>query len=77
MSQLSYEELVQLLQSGKIDHLQFVMNSEEHRQDFIDWCEKRGFDKTKEMAQFYLEWHTASAEERQDIENAEVTYWLD
>ena len=34
---MEYEELVELLQEGKIGYLRFVLEGE-NAQDFLDWC---------------------------------------
>lgn len=47
MATKTYEELVELLQDGKIGHLHFVLQGE-NAQDFLDWCRSHGTDPTDE-----------------------------
>ena len=42
-----YEELVELLQEGKIGYLRFVLEGE-NAQDFLDWCRTHGTDPSDE-----------------------------
>ena len=37
MSAMKHEELVQLLQEGKIGHLRFVMEGDNAR-EYLEWC---------------------------------------
>lgn len=66
MAKLSYDERVQLLQDGKIDHLQFVMNSTD-ADDFLAWCKDRGIEPLPDTAELYLEMTELTAEEQQSI----------
>ena len=54
MATKTYEELVELLQDGKIGHLHFVLQGE-NAQEFLDWCRSHGTDPTDESAEFYIE----------------------
>lgn len=66
MAKLSYDECVQLLQDGKIDYLQFVMNSTD-ADDFLAWCNDLGIEPLPETAERYLEMTELTAEEQQSI----------
>ena len=37
---MSHEELVELLQEGKIGYLRFVLEGE-NEQDYLEWCRRR------------------------------------
>ena len=41
---MKHEELVQLLQEGRIGHLQFVMDGD-NAKDYLRWCEEHGTDQ--------------------------------
>lgn len=62
----TYEELVELLQDGKIGHLRFVLEGE-NAQDFLDWCRSHGTDPTDESAEFYIEQTEIDVMERQAL----------
>lgn len=51
---MRHEELVELLQEGKIGFLRFVMEGE-NAQDYLDWCRAHGTDPSDESAEFYVE----------------------
>jgi hypothetical protein len=51
MATKTYEELVELLQDGKIGHLHFVLQGE-NAQEFLDWCRSHGTDPTDESESF-------------------------
>ena len=53
-AKMNHEELVELLQDGKIGYLRFVMDGE-NSQDYLHWCQKHGTDPTDESAEFYVE----------------------
>ena len=40
---MNHEELVELLQEGKIGYLRFVTEGE-NAQDYLDWCRSHGTD---------------------------------
>ena len=52
-AKMNHEELVELLQDGKIGYLRFVMDGE-NSQDYLHWCQKHGTDPTDESAEFYV-----------------------
>ena len=51
MSAMKHEELVQLLQEGKIGHLRFVMEGDNAR-EYLEWCRSHGTDPSDESAEF-------------------------
>ncbi len=51
---MKHEELVELLQEGKIGYLRFVLESE-NEQDYLEWCRAHGTDPSDESAEFYIE----------------------
>ena len=67
MSAMNHEELVQLLQEGRIGHLQFVMNGD-NAQDYLRWCEEHGTDPSDDSAEFYIEQTEIEMMDRQTID---------
>lgn len=53
-AKMSHEELVELLQEGKIGYLRFVMDGE-NAQEYMEWCQSHGTDPFDESAEFYVE----------------------
>lgn len=51
---MKHEELVELLQEGKIGYLRFVLESE-NEQGYLEWCRTHGTDHSDESAEFYIE----------------------
>ena len=51
---MNHEELVELLQAGKIGFLRFVMDGE-NAEDYLEWCQTHGTDSSDESAEFYVE----------------------
>ena len=51
---MTHEELVTLLQDGKIDHLQFLMNGD-HSQEYLAWCREHGVSPDPENAEFFCD----------------------
>ena len=74
MATKTYEELVELLQDGKIGHLHFVLQGE-NAQDFLDWCRSHGTDPTDESAEFYIEQTEIDVMERQAINDEDYGVW--
>ena len=70
----TYEELVELLQDGKIGHLRFVLEGE-NAQDFLDWCRSHGTDPTDESADFYIEQTEIDVMERQALNDEDYGVW--
>ena len=48
---MNHEELVELLQEGKIGYLRFVLEGE-NEQDYLEWCRAHGTDPADEAAEF-------------------------
>ena len=74
MATKTYEELVELLQDGKIGHLHFVLQGE-NVQDFLDWCRSHGTDPTDESAEFYIEQTEIDVMERQALNDESYGVW--
>lgn len=74
MATKTYEELVELLQDGKIGHLHFVLQGE-NAQDFLDWCRSHGTDPTDESAEFYIEQTAIDVMERQALNDEDYGVW--
>lgn len=74
MATKTYEELVELLQDGKIGHLRFVLEGE-NAQDFLDWCRSHGTDPTDESAEFYIEQTEIDVMERQALNDEDYGVW--
>lgn len=74
MATKTYEELVEMLQDGKIGHLHFVLQGE-NAQDFLDWCRSHGTDPTDESAEFYIEQTEIDMMERQAINDEGYGVW--
>lgn len=70
----TYEELMELLQDGKIGHLRFVLEGE-NAQDFLDWCRSHGTDPTDESAEFYIEQTEIDVMERQALNDEDYGVW--
>lgn len=47
-AKMNHEELVELLQEGKIGFLRFVMDSE-NADDYLEWCRSHGTDPSDEQ----------------------------
>lgn len=45
---------IQLLQEGKINYLQYVMNGE-NAEEFIEWCKDRHIEPSIDSAELYYE----------------------
>ena len=74
MATKTYEELVELLQDGKIGHLHFVLQGE-NAQEFLDWCRSHGTDPTDESAEFYIEQTEIDVMERQGLNDEDYGVW--
>ena len=74
MATKTYEELVELLQDGKIGPLHFVLQGE-NAQDFLDWCRSHGTDPTDESAEFYIEQTEIDVMERQALNDEDYGVW--
>lgn len=71
---MEYEELVELLQEGKIGYLRFVLEGE-NAQDFLDWCRTHGTDPSDESAEFYVEQTGINLMDRQVINDEDYGVW--
>ena len=71
---MEYEELVELLQEGKIGYLRFVLESE-NAQDFLDWCRTHGTDPSDESAEFYVEQTDIDQMDRQVMDDEDYGIW--
>ena len=71
---MEYEELVELLQEGKIGYLHFVLEGE-NAQDFLDWCRTHGTDPSDESAEFYVEQTDIDQMDRQVMDDESYGVW--
>lgn len=71
---MEYEELVKLLQEGKIGYLRFVLEGE-NAQDFLDWCRTHGTDPSDESAEFYVEQTDINLMDRQVMDDESYGVW--
>lgn len=71
---MEYEELVELLQEGKIGYLRFVLEGE-NAQDFLDWCRTHGTDPSDESAEFYVEQTDINLMDRQVMDDESYDVW--
>lgn len=71
----SYEELVELLQDGKIGYLRFVLDSE-FANDFLEWCHTHGTDPTDVSAEFFIEQSEDLLMDRQLLNDEEYGLWF-
>lgn len=67
MAKLSHDERVSLLEQGRIDMLQFVMNGEE-ADDFLEFCRSHEIQPSPESAEFYVDMIEKSAMDLQLIQ---------
>ena len=71
---MEYEELVELIQEGKIGFLRFVLEGE-NAQDFLDWCRTHGTDPSDESAEFYVEQTDIDQMDRQVMDDESYGVW--
>lgn len=71
---MEYEELVELLQEGKIGYLRFVLEGE-NAQDFLDWCRTHGTDPSDESSEFYVEQTDINLMDRQVMDDESYGVW--
>ena len=71
---MEYEELVELLQEGKIGYLRFVLEGE-NAQDFLDWCRTHGTYPSEESAEFYVEQTDINLMDRQVMDDESYGVW--
>lgn len=70
----TYEELVELLQEGKIGHLQFIMEGD-NAGVFKQWCADHGTEPTEESAEFYIDQTDTSMMDRQETDDEAYGVW--
>lgn len=75
MASIPYDERVQLLQDGRIDFLQFVMNGD-HNIDYIEWCKSRNIEPSSDSAERFCELTEIDMEEHQFMNNEDYGIWL-
>lgn len=71
----TYEELVELLQEGRIGHLQFVLEGGD-ADDYREWCRTHGTEECDESAEFYIEQTEAEMEDMQLLDDEDYGVWL-
>ena len=71
---IKHEELVELLQEGKIGYLRFVLEGESE-QDYLEWCRAPGTGPAAESAEFYVEQTDIMQMERQLIDDGDYGIW--
>ena len=71
---MKHEELVELLQEGKIGYLSFVTEGE-NAQDYLDWCRSHGTDPSDESAEFYIEQTDIEQMDRQVMDDEDYGIW--
>ena len=71
---MNHEELVELLQEGKIGYLRFVTEGE-NAQDYLDWCRSHGTDPSDESAEFYIEQTDIEQMARQGMDDEDYGIW--
>lgn len=70
----THEELVELLEDGKIGFLRFVMDGDD-ADDFLDWCKEHGTDPSDESAEFYVEQTDIDRMDRQLMNDEDYGIW--
>jgi len=71
---MNHEELMELLQEGKIGYLRFVTEGE-NAQDYLDWCRSHGTDPSDESAEFYIEQTDIEQMDRQVMDDEDYGIW--
>lgn len=71
---MKHEELVELLQEGKIGYLRFVLESE-NEQGYLEWCRTHGTDPSDESAEFYIEQADIDQMDRQVMDDEDYGIW--
>ena len=66
---------MELLQEGRIGHLQFVLESG-NAQDYREWCSLHGTEECDESAEFYIEQTEAEMMDRQVMDDEDYGIWL-
>lgn len=73
-AKMNHEELVELLQEGKIGFLRFVMDSE-NAVDYLEWCRAHSTDPSDESAEFYVEQTDIEQMDRQVMDDDSYGIW--
>ena len=71
---MNHEELVELLQEGRIGYLRFVLEGE-NEQDYLEWCRAHGPGPSGASAEFYVEQTDIMQMERQLIDDGDYGIW--
>lgn len=71
---MGHEELVELLQEGKIGYLHFVMEGDS-ADEYLEWCRSHGTDPSNESAEFYVEQTDISRMDRQVMDDEDYGIW--
>ena len=71
---MNHEELVELLQEGRIGYLRFVLEGE-NELDYLEGCRAHGTDPSDEAAEFYVEQTDILQMERQLIDDGDYGIW--
>ena len=71
---MKHEELVELLQEGKIGYLRFVLESE-NEQGYLEWCRTHGTDPSDESAECYIELTDIDQMDRQVMDDEDYGIW--
>ena len=73
-AKMNHEELVELLQEGKIGFLRFVMDSG-NADDYLEWCRSHGTDPSDESAESYVEQTDIEQMDRQVMDDDSYGIW--
>lgn len=73
-AKMNHEELVELLQEGKIGFLRFVMDSG-NADDYLEWCRSHDTDPSDESAEFYVEQTDIEQMDRQVMDDDSYGIW--
>lgn len=71
---MKHEELVELLQEGKIGYLRFVLESE-NEQGYLEWCRTHDTAPSDESAEFYIEQTDIEQMDRQVMDDEDYGIW--
>ncbi len=71
---MKHEELVELLQEGKIGYLRFVMEGDD-AQEYLEWCRSHGTDPSDESAEFYVEQTDTKWMDSQETDDGDYGIW--
>ena len=71
---MNHEELVELLQEGRIGYLRFVLEGE-NEQDYLEWCRAHGPDPSDEGAAVFVGQTALLQMERPRIDDVDYGIW--